>query len=93
MITSAYFKERQSPWKYPEIMTVPLKCMAASASLNSQYALNRNICQMHCKYAIHGCKCCSEINTVSITEWMATTSFVKERNTVPWKKPLNIKND
>ena len=32
----------------PEIMTVPLKYMAASAPLKLQYALNRNICQTHC---------------------------------------------
>ena len=40
----------------PEIMTVPLKCMAASALLKQQYALNKNICQMHCIYEIYGCK-------------------------------------
>ena len=60
--------------------------MAASALLKLRYTLNRNICQIHCKYAIHGCKCCSEINTIFIKEWMAATKFVKERNTVPGKK-------
>ena len=40
----------------PEIMTVPLKCMAASAPLKEQYALNKNICQIHCIYEIYGCK-------------------------------------
>ena len=66
------------PWKcLPKIMVVPLKCMAACAPLKLQYALNRNICQIHCIYAIHGCKCCSEINTVSVKEWMAATNFVK----------------
>ena len=40
----------------PEIMTVPLKCMAASAPLKQQYALNKNICQIHCIYEIYGCK-------------------------------------
>ena len=54
--------------------------MAASAPLKLRYTLNRNICQ------IHGCKCCSEINTIFIKEWMAATNFVKERNTVPGKK-------
>ena len=29
----------------PEIMVVPLKCMAACALLKLQYALNGNICQ------------------------------------------------
>ena len=51
--------------------------MAAGAPLKLQCALNRKICQIHCKYAIHGCKCCSEINTVPIKEWMAATNFVK----------------
>ena len=40
----------------PEIMTVPLKYMAASAPLKQQYALNKNICQRHCIYEIYGCK-------------------------------------
>ena len=40
----------------------------------------------------HGCKCCSEINTVSAKEWMAATNFVKQINTVPWKKLSNIKH-
>ena len=31
-----------------EIMTVPLKYMAASALLKLQHALNKNICQIHC---------------------------------------------
>ena len=35
-----------------EIMAVPLKCMAACAPLKLQYALNRNICQIHCIYTI-----------------------------------------
>ena len=35
-----------------EIMVVPLKCMAACAPLKLQYALNRNICQIHCIYTI-----------------------------------------
>ena len=43
-------------WR-PETMTVPLKCMAASASLKQQRTLNRNICQMHCIFAIYGWKC------------------------------------
>ena len=47
----------------PEIMMVPSKCMDASALLKLQYALNRNICQIHCIYTI-GCECFSEINTV-----------------------------
>ena len=58
-------------------MTVPLKYIAASAPLTLQYTLNRDICQIHSKYTIHSCKCCSEINTVSIKEWMAATNFVK----------------
>ena len=61
----------------PEIMTIPLKYMAAFAPLKLQYALNKNICQIHCIYTIHGCKCSSKINTVSIKEWMAETTFVK----------------
>ena len=36
----------------PEIMTVLLKCFAVNAPLNLQYALNRNICQIHCIYTI-----------------------------------------
>ena len=36
----------------PEIMAVPLKCMAACSPLKLQYALNRNICQIHCIYTI-----------------------------------------
>ena len=71
---------------HSEIMTVPLKYMAASASLKLQYSLNRNTCQVHCIYTIHGCKCSSKINTVFIKEWMAATTFVKIRNTVLLKK-------
>ena len=57
--------QNTGPWKWlPEIMAVPLSCMAAYASLKLQYALNRNICQIHCICTIHGCKCCSETNTV-----------------------------
>ena len=38
-------------WKLPpEIMTVLLKCFAANAPLNLQYALNKNACQLHCIY-------------------------------------------
>ena len=33
----------------------------------------------HCLYTIHGCKCCSEINTVSYKEWMTATNFVKKK--------------
>ena len=62
---------------HPEIITVPLKCMAASTALKLQYALNRNTTLIHCKYAIHGCNCYSEINTVSIQGWMAATNSVK----------------
>ena len=36
----------------PEIMTVLLKCFAANAPLNLQYALNKNACQLHCIYTI-----------------------------------------
>ena len=36
----------------PETMTVPPKCMAASASLKWQRTLNRNICQIHDIFAI-----------------------------------------
>ena len=36
----------------PEIMTVLLKCFAANAPLNLQYALNENACQLHCMYTI-----------------------------------------
>ena len=57
--------QNTGPCKWlPEIMAVPLNCMAAYASLKLQYALNRNICQIHCICTIHGCKCCSETNTV-----------------------------
>ena len=35
---------------------------------------------------------CAEINTVSVKEWMTATNFVKQRNTVPWKKLSNIKH-
>ena len=34
-------------WR-PETMTVPFKCMAASAALIWELSLNRNICQIHC---------------------------------------------
>ena len=61
----------------PEIMAVPLKCIAACAPLKLQYALSRNICQIHCIYTIHGCNCCSEISTVSIKEWITAANFVK----------------
>ena len=45
--------EIQSPCKWlPEIMAVPLKCMAACAPLKLQYDLNRNICQIHCIYTM-----------------------------------------
>ena len=53
---------------FPEIMTVPLKYKAASATLKPQYPLKRNISQIHCICTIHGCNCCSEISTVSIKE-------------------------
>ena len=76
MIASALFQKKTVPLKILyhckwllEMMTVPLKCMA-SAALKLQYALNRNICQTHCIYTIHGCNCCSEINTASIKEWI-----------------------
>ena len=61
----------------PEIKMVALKYMAASASLKLQYILNRNICQIHCMYKTHGCKCYSKINKVSIKVWMAATNFAK----------------
>ena len=38
--------------------------MAGSAPLKLQYALNKNICQIHCIYTIHGCKCSSKINSI-----------------------------
>ena len=65
-------------------MTVLFKYMAASAPLKLQYTLNKNNCQIHCIYTIHGCKCSSKINTVSIEEWMTTTTFMRKRNS--WKK-------
>ena len=61
----------------PEIMAVTQKCMAACAPLKLEFALNTNICQIQCIYTIHGCKYCSEINTVSAKEWMAATNFGK----------------
>ena len=61
----------------PEIMAVPLKCMTAYVSLKLEYALNRNIFQIHCLYTVPGRKCCSEINSASAKEWMAATNFVK----------------
>ena len=72
-------------------MTLPLKSMVASAPLKLQYALNRDICQIHCIYTINGGKCFSKIITVSIKEWIAATNLVKSRKTAPWKKLLNIK--
>ena len=51
--------------------------MAASASFKLQYALGRNICQIHCIYTIYGCNCSSRTDTVSIEDWMTTTTFVK----------------
>ena len=65
-------------------MTVLFKYMAVSAPLKLQYALNKNNCQIHCIYAIHGCKRSSKINTVSIEEWMTATTFMKKRNS--WEK-------
>ena len=63
MTTSACFKETSVLLKIldhckrpPEKMTVVLKCMAASASLKEQYALNKKICQIHWIYEIYGCK-------------------------------------
>ena len=60
MIASAYLKKNTLPLKIqdhciwpPEIMTVPLKYMIASAPLKLQNALNRNIFQIHCIYTIH----------------------------------------
>ena len=44
----------------PEIMMVPLKCMAASTPLKWKSALNRNICQIHLIYAIYGALCSSK---------------------------------
>ena len=44
----------------PETMTVLFKCMTASAPLKYQRTLNRNICQIHCLFAIYGCKCSSK---------------------------------
>ena len=41
-------------------MMVPIKCTAASPPLKEQYALNKNTCQIHCIYAIYGCKCSSK---------------------------------
>ena len=53
------FQRKTVSWKIlgpckwlPEIMVVPLKYMAACAALKLQYALNRNICQIHCIYTI-----------------------------------------
>ena len=65
-------------------MTVLFKYMAVSAPLKLQYALNKNNCQIHCIYTIHGCKRSSKINTVSIEEWMTATTFMKKRNS--WEK-------
>ena len=54
--------------KWPtEIMMILLKRMAASAPFKLQYALNRNVCQIHCLYTTH----------CSIKEWMAATNLVK----------------
>ena len=39
---------------------VSLECMTLSFPLKQQNALNRNICQIRCKQAIHGCRCSSE---------------------------------
>ena len=60
-----------------EIMTVPLKCMAASALLKLIYVLNRDICQIHYMQTIHACKSSFKINAVSIKEWIVATTFVK----------------
>ena len=68
--------------KWPlEIMKVPLEYMAASAPLKWQYALSTIICQIHCIYTIHDCKCSSKINTVPISECMAAITFVKDGTT------------
>ena len=43
-------------------MMVSFKYMAANAVLKLQYALNRNICQIHYMETIHCCKCSSKVN-------------------------------
>ena len=46
---------------------------------------NWNICQIYCIYSIHGCGILLK-NTVSIEEWLAATTFLKQRSTVRWGK-------
>ena len=46
---------------------------------------NWNICQIYCIYSIHGCRILLK-NTVSIEEWLAATTFLKQRSTVRWGK-------
>ena len=67
--------------KWPsEIMTVPWKCMAASALLKLQYALNRDICQIHYMQKIHACKSCSKIMQYPLRSWwLQQLSWNKEK--------------
>ena len=71
-VSSAYFKERQYLENTRSLQVAfgnndgATQSMAPNASLKLQGTLNRNICQIHCMYAIHGCKCYSKIKTVPI---------------------------
>ena len=94
MIANAYFKETQHLWKIldhckwpPEIMAVRRKYLAASALLKLQYPLNRSICQVHCIYTIHGCKCSSKINAVSIKDGNYFRE-IKKKFTLCW--PISL---
>ena len=60
------------------INSIPLKEELFAIACFKEYALNRNICQIHFIYTRHGFKCSSKINTVPIEEYLATTTFVKK---------------
>ena len=54
--------------------------MAASAPLKIARSLNQT-CQIHCSYAMYGCKYSSKVDTVTFEEWMTATTFAKSKNT------------
>ena len=79
----------------PEIMTVLLKCMAASAPfeitirLKEKYMSNTLYIYIYMCVCVCVCVCVPLMvasallqNTVSIEEWFAATLFVKQRNYV-----------
>ena len=73
-----FISKKHSTLENTRSLQVPLKYTDASAPLKLQYGLNKNICQIHCKYKVHGCGCSFKIDTVSIKEWMVATTFANK---------------